>query len=189
MKLAIGLCAVLLVSPIRASVAQSSDSASAAVLEPGTRVRVLATVVGKSRFVGTVASVRGDTVVLDTVDVTKTGRLFFPSTVPLERYRRISLTLAEIDDVEVSRGHSRARGLLKGTLGGALFGGVFVGLTAISGQGRMTLRHFAGGFTSGATAGLAVGAAAGFALRSERWASAQLPTRQGGGGLIAEGQH
>jgi hypothetical protein len=153
------------------------------------RVRVLATVVGRSRFAGTVAAVGADTVVLDTVDATRTGRLFFPSTVPLERFRRIKLTLAEIDSVEVSRGRSRAKGLIKGTLGGALIGGVFVGLTAVSGQGRLTLRHFTHGFASGASAGLFVGAAAGFTLRSERWATATRPAGRGGGGLVAEGQH
>jgi hypothetical protein len=134
-------------------------------LAPGARVRIRAPGIVAGRYTGTVLSRTADTLVVAS------------SAAAAARVPVSSLT-----SVEVSRGKSRSRGVLKGIAWGAPIG-LVVGLLAAAAlssdpdyggleetsKGEFVAQSFAGGAIWGAI----IGAIAG----SERWDRYDLPTR------------
>jgi len=96
-------------------------------------------------------------------------RLLSPAPIIVDQFRRLSLDVAQVDSVEVSRGRSRIRGAVKGMLRGAIIGGLYVGFSAMSGRQNPNFRMFMGGFSQGVAIGGAVGAPVGAVFGSERW--------------------
>lgn len=187
MKAATALFAVLLVSTASAADAQQLSSASSGVFEPGTRVRVRASELGKHRIVGTVVKASQDSVVVDTADTFRERRFFNPAPILVDRFRRVALPVASVDSLEVSMGRSRVLGAVKGSVAGALLGGLYVGMSGLSGYGSPSFRRFSRGFTQGAAAGAVVGVPIGWVFRGERWMRVSVPRpRVPGRGLIAE---
>ncbi len=178
----------LLAVPVSQGVAQSRAQDSVLVFQPGVRVRILAPQVTKDRIAGTIQSVRADTVVLDTVDTRLEHRLFFPSTVIVEQYRRIALPVSAVASIEESRGHSRVLGMVKGAAKGAVVVGLFAGLGALSGRQKTTLRDFTSGFAAGAATGAVIGAPIGYQMGVERWRAVRTTTRRDGPALVAESE-
>jgi hypothetical protein len=193
MRTALATCVVLLAAPFgvaggqgsftdrpAATAAGASSEALSDLLSPGTRLRIIAPRMARDRIVGIVRAVHRDTVILDTADVAREQRRFFPSTVLVEEYRQMSLPLAEVGSVERSRGRSRAIGALKGGLRGALIAGVLSGLGSLSAGSRdgITLRDFTRGASEGMIVGVAIGAPWGWASGAEQWQPVKIPRRK-----------
>jgi hypothetical protein len=153
--------------------AQASGSLSAA-LTAGTRVRV--TVPGRivSRRVGTIADMRGDTLVLRMDD------------------REVALSAASIGQIEVSRGQrSRGEGALIGMTAGLPTGAVVgfgVAYATIGGRCAECDIVYPVFVSLGAVAGAVAGTVVGAANPGERWVRVPFRTRFGvaprpGGGL------
>jgi hypothetical protein len=155
------------------------------VFQPGVRVRILAPQVTKDRIAGTIQAVRADTVVLDTVDVHLEHRLFFPSTVVVDQYRRMALPVSAVASIEESRGHSRVLGMVKGAAKGAVIVGMFAGLGALSGRQNANLRDFAAGFGAGAAVGSVIGAPIGYQMGVERWRAVRVKLPRSGPPMLA----
>lgn len=163
------VAAALLCTPLGVADAQRISTDRIFVLEPGTRIRLVAPSFGKEPLVGTVAAARADTIVLDTSDVWRENRLLLPSAVIADEFRRVKLPVGEIDSVQVSRGHSRSLGMLQGAIKGGLIVGAYLGLQAISGRRGAKWDDFASGFASGLAVGATVGVPIGYVMGSERW--------------------
>lgn len=143
----------------------------------GTRVRIYAPSLRSDPYTGRVASVRGDTVVLDTAgERTRLG--FDMGPVLVDQYRRVTIPLSTVEAVEVSAGRSHVRPALKGAVLGGLALGLINGLQSGS-QINPTLKQIASGVPSGAIVGAILGGTIGYLLGSERWVPGQRPT--GGG--------
>jgi hypothetical protein len=178
----------LLAIPMSQGVAQSTAQDSVLVLQPGVRVRILAPQVTKDRIAGTIHAVRDDVVVIDTVDSRLEHRLFFPSTIVVEQYRRVALPVSAVASVEESRGHSRVLGMVKGAAKGALVVGLFAGLGSLSGKQNASLRDFTSGFGVGAATGAVIGAPIGFKLGVERWREVRAKLRRTAPSMLAESE-
>lgn len=144
-------------------------------LEPGRRVRVqLGTYRG--RVAGTIDSMLATGFVLDTAS--RDGGLPFmaPAPTPIGAYRVLRVDYDEIAQIEVSRGTSRARGLLLwGSVGGAA-GALLGGLNDDqSGYGPDDAPGFASRALPGAIVGAVLGGALGWFTGRERWAPAGWP--------------
>lgn len=165
--------------PVHAAPPRVEDQLRA-TFAPGTRVRVDAPKVSRDRIVGTVRAIRADSIVLDTVDVQRQERMFFPSTVLVEDYRRVTLAVSEVANMERSRGRSRILGAIKTGIRGALIAGVIGGLGSLSAGSRdgITLRDFTRGAGEGAMLGIAIGGSFGWAYGSERWQPVSVPRRK-----------
>jgi hypothetical protein len=130
----------------------------------------------RGRIAGTIDSVLATGFVLDTVP--RGGGLPFmaPAPQPIGPYRVLRVRYDEIVQVEVSRGTSRARGLLLwggvGGAAGALLGGLNdrqAGLPAADGP------SFASRALPGAIIGAVLGGAIGWLTCRERWAPVGWP--------------
>ena len=161
--------AALVCTPLGVAAAQRVPTDRIYVLEPGTRVRLVAPGLGKEPIVGTVTLARRDSIVLDTSDVWRENRLLFPAPVVADEFRRVHLSVADVDSVQVSRGHSRSLGMLRGAIKGGLIVGAYLGLQAISGRRGANWDNFASGFGSGVAIGASLGVPIGYVLGSERW--------------------
>lgn len=168
------LAAVLLCAPLGVADAQRISTDRLFVLEPGTRIRIVAPGIGKEPIVGTIALAKMDTIVLDTSDVWRENRLLMPAPVIAEEFRRVKLAVGEIDSVQVSQGHSRARGMLEGAIKGGLIVGAYLGLQAISGRRGAKWDDFAGGFASGLAVGATLGVPIGYVMGSEQWSTVRV---------------
>ena len=186
-RLTAGLVA-LLAFPMGQGIAQSRMQESALVFQPGMRVRIAAPLVAKERVAGTIKAVTADSVVLDTVDVRMEHRLFFPSTVVVDKYRRMAVPLSSVASIEESRGHSRTLGMVKGAAKGAVVVGLFAGLGALSGHQNAKLRDFSSGFGAGAAGGAVIGAPIGFQMGVERWRAIRVKPHRGTPRMIANGE-
>jgi len=174
MKSPVLLLAVLAVVPFsdRAAHAQQVIAPpNADVFAPGTRLRISAPSLQRDRVVGTVVQRIADTLVVDTVDASRVNRMFFPSTVPVDEYRRVSLPVTLIDTLQVSMGRSRAHGMLRLATKAAVLGGLALGVNYMSGTNRVNMRNFASGFRTGAIAAAVVAGPIGFRRGQERWAT------------------
>ncbi len=168
------VAAALLCTPLGVAAAQRISTDRIFVLEPGTRIRLVAPGFGKEPIVGTIAHARADTIVLDTSDVWRENRLLMPSAVIADEFRRVKLSVGDIDSVQVSRGHSRARGMLHGAIKGGLIVGAYLGLQSISGRKGAKWDDFAGGFASGLAVGATLGVPIGYVMGSERWRTVRV---------------
>lgn len=172
MKSPVLLLAVLAVVPLSdrpAHAQQVIAPPNADVFAPGTRLRISAPSLQRNKVVGTVVSRVADTLVVDTTDVAREHRLFFPSTVPLDQHRRISLPVAMIDTLQVSVGRSRVHGMVRLATKAAVFGGIALGLNYMSGTNRVNFKNFSSGFRTGAVAAGVIAAPIGFRLGQEKW--------------------
>ena len=163
---------------VKASPALAASAASAggatlrhALLTRGARVRLRVPMMGKEKVAGRVLVAQGDSVVLDTVDAAAERRMFFPNTITVEAYRRVTLPLSAVDSVEVSAGRSRRAGVLRSAARGALYLGLLGAATFRSGDGAPNLRNAIGGSVNGALFGFALGGAVGATRGGERWES------------------
>jgi hypothetical protein len=168
--------ATVAIVPVETIPAQQSEPALA-FLQPGTRVRVVVRSVREDKIMGTVTTARIDSVVIDTVDVSAQQRMFMPSTVLVDRYRRVGIAASSIKRVDVSDGRSRMRGAITFGLRGLTFGGLAVGLSAISGPFAQR-RDFLRGVAIGSVAGLAIAAPIGYQTGVERWKPARSPREE-----------
>ena len=149
--------------------AQQVPTQQFAGLEPGMRIRVTSDRMFQNKISGTVVHVSADSLVLDTLDMRKVERRFFPQTLLVESERRVTLPVYDVDSVDISMGTSRARGMLKGAGKAALVGGALVGLSYVQGYNQMSMKNFSKGFRSGTKIGAVVGLSIGFSYGSERW--------------------
>lgn len=127
--------------------------------ETGSRVRVLAPLIGSERLYGTVAGASGDSLTLALVG----------------QRAMLHLDKHTLESIEVSRGHPRLKwgvlGAAAGLVGGSLLGAVVGGAGDESGFGALL------GFISGAVIGTPVGAVGGALIAPERWDAYPLPSR------------
>jgi hypothetical protein len=174
MRDSVALFALLLVaSP---AVAQTS-SIDNRIFSPGARVRVMSSW-SKQKIEGTVTSATHDSVVVDTVDYSAQNRMFMPSAILVDEYRRLTLPIADVDSVEVSMGRSRALGVMRTGLKAALIGGAIIGIQAISGRVNPSFKQFGRGFASGMAVGASIGIPFGYSRGVERWRRVQTPRFQ-----------
>ena len=181
------VAAALLCTPLGVAAAQRISTDRIYVLEPGTRIRIVAPGLGREPIVGTIAHAKLDTIVLDTSDVWRETRLLMPAPVIADEFRRVKLAVGDIDSVQVSRGHSRALGMLQGAVKGGLIVGAYLGLQAISGRRGAKWGDFAGGFASGLAIGASVGVPIGYVMGSERWRTVRVGKPFTGPRTIANG--
>lgn len=149
--------------------AQQIPSRQFTGLEVGMRIRVDADRLFPERVSGTVVFVSPDSLVLDTLDMRKVERRFFPKTLLVDSVRRVTVPVHDVDSVDVSLGTSRISGMLKGARTAALIGGAIIGLTYVSGVNKLSFDNFSDGFRSGAKIGAVVGLSIGFSYGSEQW--------------------
>ena len=145
-------------------------------LEPGRRVRV-ELVAYRGRIAGIIDSVLPTAFVLDTA--ARAAGLPFMARGPelLPQYRVMRVEYDEIARLEVSRGTSRARGLLLwGAVGGAA-GALLGGVNRNDGTFVQDTERdsFASRALPGAIVGAVLGGAFGYFTGRERWASAGWP--------------
>lgn len=106
---------------------------------------------------------------LDTADLRKIDRRFFPAPTPTDRARIYTVEWRDVDEIETSAGVSRVWGFVRGVVAGAAIGGSVFALCRISGVNNANSRNLTLGFASGMPAGGAIGGLIGFARGSERW--------------------
>ncbi|HKG94461.1 MAG TPA: hypothetical protein VKA84_21285 [Gemmatimonadaceae bacterium] len=158
-------------SPAASPTVSPASPATAALFSRGARVRLRVPMLGRDKLAGTVVVAQGDSVVLDTVDAAVERRMFFPNTILVEQYRRVTLPIESVDSIEVSTGRSRWSGMRHSAKRGALFLGLLGAATFRSGDGTPGVRNFVGGYLNGAVVGFALGGAFGATRSGERWQS------------------
>ena len=168
MKASTTMLAVVLLASTRSVVGQVPVAPLDAFVK-GARIRLAAPWNASRRIVGTIADARADSVVVDTADVFAQQRLFNPAPVVVDRYRRITVPIRDVDSVEVSMGRSRIVGMLRGGAIGSVVGGAWAGLASMNGQASPSFAQFARGFASGAVLGAGFGVPLGYVYRVERW--------------------
>ena len=134
----------------------------------GAILRITARTLGSEPVVGTVDSLRGDVVVLDTVAPRTSGGLFSGGTVPVDEYRYIAIRAGDMRQVEVREGTSKISGAWRYGMWGALIGGVVFGIGNAP-QTNPSASDFVAGFVPGAITGAVIGTAYGMYSGRERW--------------------
>jgi hypothetical protein len=160
--------ALALVAVPGVAVAQDVVSADS-VLVPGARIRVISPWIPSERITGTIALAKSDTVIVDTADTFAETRLFNPTPVLVDKFRKVKLPVSRVQTVEVSMGRSRWMGALRGAAIGALAAGAYVGLSAVNGRQKPSWGEFASGALSGVPIGMSLGAPVGWVYTRERW--------------------
>jgi hypothetical protein len=139
----------------------------------GSRVRVFAPDLRGDRYVGRIDSLDVQAIVLDTAGARiRLGLDMGP--VLVDQYRKVTIRLAAIREIEVSGGRTARGPTIRGMLVGALTGGLLWGLGNLP-EINPGFRDFASGFPPGAIVGAVVGGGLGFALGGERWFPAAIP--------------
>jgi hypothetical protein len=138
----------------------------------GERVRIVTAPPLERDYRGLLDSVKAMSVVVDTVSERPQG-IFGGAPPVLERYRRITIDMADIRSVQVSRGTSRMRGVLfAGLIGAAAVGTLEVlGGTPTRNPGG---KDFVTAALRGAAIGFTIGAPVGYLLGRERWSEVSL---------------
>ena len=140
----------------------------------GNVLRVVSRALGPEPIVGTVDSLRGDVVVLDTVTHRQHSGLFTAGVVPVDQFRYVALRAADLRAVELRTGTSRSRGAVRNGIMGALIGGVVLGFGNLP-QRNPGLGDFVGGFAAGAAVGGGIGVLIGSYSGQERWQRIEGP--------------
>ena len=140
----------------------------------GNVLRVVARSLGPEPIVGTVDSLRGDVVVLDTVANRQSEGLFASGIVPVDQYRYVALRAADLRTVELRTGNSRSAGAARSGIYGALIGGVVLGVGNLP-QRNPGIGDFFGSFAAGAALGGGIGLLVGTYNGRERWQRIEGP--------------
>lgn len=151
--------------------AQSTDTTRGP--EVGSRVRVFAPDLRTDRYVGRIKSIDASVMVLDTGEVrTVLGMESGP--ILVDQFRRVTIRLATIEEIEVSGGRTARSAVMRGAVFGALAGGILFGLGSMP-----EINPDANDFMRGVPLGLAVGALGGavigFGIGGERWVPTRVP--------------
>jgi hypothetical protein len=158
---------------LAATSAGAQSQAAARVVNIGTRVRVFAPDLRPDRYVGRIDSLDAQTIVLDTAGAQiRLGIDMGP--VLVDQYRKVTIRLSAIREIEVSGGRTTRGATVKGLIIGALAGGVLWGLGNLP-EVNPGAGDFVAGFPPGAIVGAALGGTIGFALGGERWLPARVP--------------
>lgn len=149
------------------------------VFVPGARIRVVSPWIPTERITGTIDRALEDTLVVDTADTFAEQRLFNPTPVLVDRFRKVKVPVSRVQTVEVSMGRSRWMGALRGAVLGALAASAYVGLTSINGRQQPKWSDFASGAMSGIPIGMSLGAPVGWVYSRERWRTVALEQPDG----------
>ena len=136
--------------------------------EIGNVLRVVARSLGPEPIVGTVDSLRGDVVVLDTIAPRQNAGLFNSGIVPVDQFRYVAVRATDLRTVELRTGSSRSQGAVRSGIYGALIGGLVLGVGNLP-QRNPGLGDFVGGFAAGAALGGGIGVLIGTYSGRERW--------------------
>ncbi len=139
----------------------------------GTRVRIFAPDLRTDRYVGRIQKLDDAVVVLDTGEVRSMLGLG-GGPVLVDEYRRVTIRLATIESVEVSRGRTAGGSTIKGVLLGALVGGVLIAAGSLP-EVNPNANDFLRAVPRGALIGAVVGGGIGWGMGSERWIPARIP--------------
>jgi hypothetical protein len=151
----------------------SGQEAQQAPITVGTRVRVFAPDLRTDRYVGEIRSLDRSAMVLDTAGArVRLGLETGP--VLVDRFRRVTIELAQIQQIEVSGGRTVRTPIMKGAVIGALIGAVVYGLGNLPEKNPRAVDFFNGAPTGFVVGGI-VGGAIGWGLGGERWLPARLP--------------
>lgn len=134
----------------------------------GNVLRVVARSLGPEPIVGTVDSLRGDVVVLDTIKPRGGGGLFNSGIVPVDAFRYVAVRASDLRTVDLRTGTSRSGGAVSSGLWGALIGGTILGVGNLP-QRNPGLGDFVGGFAVGAALGGGIGVLVGSYNGREHW--------------------
>ena len=134
----------------------------------GNVLRIVARSLGPEPIVGTVDSLRGDVVVLDTIAPRQGAGLFNSGIVPVDQYRYVAVRAGDLRTVDIRTGTSRSAGAARYGIYGALIGGVVLGVGNLP-QRNPGLGDFVGGFAAGAALGGGIGLLIGTYNGRERW--------------------
>ena len=135
----------------------------------GDRVRVIAPTIRDDRYVGTVESLPGDSITLDTAGVRR--RLGFDTgPVLVEEFRRVTLPTSAIQSIDISTGRTHKRSTIKGAILGALGGAALFGLTNLP-EVNPGFEDFVDGAVVGVVVGAVAGGIVGYLLGGEKWQS------------------
>jgi len=143
--------------------------------EVGSRVRVFAPELRTDPYVGRIQSLDGTVMVLDTGEVrTVLGMESGPLLV--DQYRRVTIRMSTIEQLEVSGGVTRGGSVIRGALLGAIVGGVLFGLGNMP-EVNPDANDFLRGVPTGLVVGALGGGIVGWSIGGERWLPAHLPRR------------
>jgi hypothetical protein len=153
--------------------AQERGAVGVPVVSEGMRVRVRATTLRSEAYVGRIDSLDTAIMILDTLGVRR--RLGFDTgPVLVDEFRRVTIQLSTIDQVETYGGKTVRAATVRGLVLGALIGGVLFGLGDLP-EVNPNASDFFRGAPKGAIIGGVVGGVVGYALGGERWLPARLP--------------
>ena len=165
------LCAALAVAPSLG--AQSADTTRGP--EIGTRVRVFAPELRSDPYIGRIKSIDNAAIVLDTGE-TRTVLGMESGPVLVDEFRRVTIRLSTIEELEVSGGVTRGGSVMRGMLFGALIGGVLFGLGNMP-EVNPDANDFMKGVPVGLIVGGVTGAVVGWSVGGERWLPSAIPRR------------
>lgn len=134
----------------------------------GRRVKIGAPIFGAYEVIGTIDSLIGDLVVLDTMLPRDRRGLFDGGTIPVEQFRRIRMRVGDIKQVWVSDGVARTSAVVRYALYGGLGAGLLFGVSGSS-QYNPTFKEMREAAIPGFIAGATVGAIIGAYNGRERW--------------------
>lgn len=158
---------------VSAPVASGQNVPQQAPIAIGTRVRVFAPDLRTDRYVGEIRSLDRSAMVLDTAGArVRLGIETGP--VLVDRFRRVTIELAQIQKIEVSGGRTVRTPIMKGALVGALIGAVVFGVGNLP-EKNPKAADLLNGVPSGLLVGGIVGGVVGWGLGGERWLPARLP--------------
>ena len=94
----------------------------------------------------------------------------------VDQYRRVTIRMSTIEQLEVSGGVTRGGSVIRGALLGALVGGVLFGLGNMP-EVNPDAQDFLRGVPTGLVVGALGGGIVGWSVGGERWLPAALPRR------------
>jgi hypothetical protein len=162
------LCVAAVSTP---SIAQVSDTSRAPSI--GERVRVFAPDLRTDRYIGRIQVLDGIVMVLDTGEVRSVLGIS-SGPILVDQYRRVTIRISNIEQVEVSGGRTVGGATVRGALMGSLAGGVLWGLGNMP-QVNPGARDFVRAFPTGLAIGAVIGGIVGWGVGGERWLPARVP--------------